>query len=90
MYPPQLNHLHSFFEGGDKDALLRTGLWNDVLAKQWLAEADYILIEAGLKQAWVMEILESDKYIELKPSPRAEKCRWQSVILVYKRVDVPE
>jgi len=90
VYPPQLNHLHSFFEGGDADALLRAGLWNDVLAKQWLAEADYILIEAGLKQDWVMEILESDNYIQLKSAPRTEKCRWQSVILVYKRVDAPE
>jgi hypothetical protein len=62
------------------------GLWNDVLAKQWLAETDYVLIEAGLKQDWVMEIVESDKYIKLKAAPKAERCRWQSSILVYKRV----
>jgi hypothetical protein len=86
VYPSQLNHLHSYFVGGDADALLRTGLWNDVLAKQWLAEADYILIEAGLKQDWVMEILESDHYVKLQASPKAERCRWQSSILVYKRV----
>ncbi len=90
VYPPQLNHTHSFYIGGDADALLRTGLWNDVLAKQWLAEADYILIEAGQKQDWVMAILQSDKYVKLKPSPKTEKCRWQSAILVYKRVDEPE
>jgi hypothetical protein len=90
VYPAQLNHSHSYFVGGDADALLRTGLWNDVLAKQWLAEADYILIEAGLQQEWVMEILKSDKYIELKSAPRTERCRWQSVILVYQRVDAPE
>lgn len=90
VYPPQLNHNHSYFVGGDTDTLLRTGLWNDVLAKQWLAEADYILIESGLKQDWVMEILESDKYVKLKASPKTEKCRWQSSILVYKRVDSPE
>ena len=90
VYPPQLNHNHSYFVGGDTDTLLRTGLWNDVLAKQWLAEADYILIESGLKQDWVMEILESDKYVKLKASPKTEKCRWQSSILVYKRVDSPK
>lgn len=86
IYPAQLNHTHSFFIGGDTDALLRIGLWNDVLAKQWLAETDYVLIEAGLKQDWVMEIVESDKYVKLKPAPKTEKCRWQSAILVYKRV----
>ena len=90
IYPPQLNHSHSYFVGGDTDALLRTGLWNDVLAKQWLAETDYILIESGLKQDWVMEILNSDKYEKLKASPKAEKCRWQSSILVYKRVGSSE
>jgi hypothetical protein len=90
IYPAQLNHTHSFFIGGDTDALLRIGLWNDVLARQWLTETDYVLIEAGLKQDWVMEILESDKYVKLKPAPKTEKCRWQSAILVYKRVDSPE
>ena len=90
VYPPQLNHLHSYFVGGDADALLRTGLWNDVLAKRWLAETDYVMVEAGLQQDWVMEILESDKYVKLESAPKAEKCRWQSAILVYQRVDSAE
>src|SRR6266487_911071 len=90
IYPPQLNHLHSYFVGGDADMLLRTGLWNDVLAKQWLTETDYVMIESGLKQDWEMKILESDKYIKLKASPKTEKCRWQSAILVYKRVNSSE
>lgn len=90
IYPPQLNHSHSYFVGGDTDALLRAGLWNDELAKQWLAETDYVLIEAGLQQDWVMEIVESDKYEKLKAAPKAERCRWQSSILVFKRVGSPE
>ncbi|HSB00732.1 MAG TPA: hypothetical protein VLE49_08785 [Anaerolineales bacterium] len=90
IYPPQLNHTHSFFIGGDTDALLRSGLWNDIAAKQWLAETDYVLIESGLKQDWVMQIVDSDKYIKLKASPKTEKCRWQSAILVYKRVGSPK
>ncbi|HSL46785.1 MAG TPA: hypothetical protein VK897_25335 [Anaerolineales bacterium] len=85
VYPPQLNHLHSYFVGGDTDTLLRTGLWNDVLAKQWLAEADYVLIESGLKQDWVIEILENGNYEKLKSAPKAERCRWESAIMVYKR-----
>lgn len=86
IYPPQLNHSHSYFVGGDTDTLLRAGLWNDELAKKWLAETDYVLIEAGLQQDWVMEIMESDKYEKLKASPKAERCRWQSSILVFKRI----
>jgi hypothetical protein len=90
IYPPQLNQSHSFFVGGDSDILLRNGFWNDALAKQWLAEADYILIEVGEKQDWEMQILNSDRYVKLNASPKAEKCRWQSSILVYKRVDSSE
>lgn len=90
IYPSQLNHNHSYFVGGDANELLRAGLWNDALAKQWLAETDYVLIEAGLKQDWLMEIVESDQYIKLEPSPKAERCRWESVILVYKRVGSSE
>jgi len=87
IYPPQLHHLHSYLVGGDTDRILRSGFWNDVLARQWLAETDYVLVEAGEQQEWVMQILESDKYLKLEPSPRAERCRWQSAILVFKRVD---
>lgn len=90
VYPPQLNHLHSYFVGGDADELLRIGLWNDELARQWLDEADYVLVEAGLQQDWLMQILDSDKYEKLKGSPKAERCRWQSAILVYKRVGSSE
>jgi hypothetical protein len=87
IYPPQLNHVHSYRIGGDPDMLLRFGLWNDSLARQWLAETDYVMVEAGLRQDWVMEILESEQYTQLESSPKAERCRWQSVIQVYKRVD---
>jgi hypothetical protein len=90
IYPPQLNHTHSYFIGGDADILLREGLWNDILARQWLAEADYILVETGEKQDWVMQILDSDNYVRLKATPKVERCRWQSLILVYKRVGAAE
>jgi hypothetical protein len=90
IYPAQLNHSHSYCGGGNADELLRGGLWNDELARKWLDEADYVLVEAGLQQDWVMQILESDKYEKLKASPKTEKCRWQSSILVYKRVGSPD
>ena len=45
IYPPQMNHVHSYFIGGDAETLLRYSQWNDELARQWLAEADYILVQ---------------------------------------------
>jgi hypothetical protein len=87
MYPPQMNHVHSYFVGGDADTLLRYSQWNDELARQWLAEADYILVQNTEKIYLTDEMLESGEYVKLASAPRAEKCRWQSVIQVYRRAD---
>ena len=87
IYPPQMNHVHSYFIGGDADALLRSSQWNDELARQWLAEADYILVQNTEKVYLTDEMLESGEYVKVMSAPRAEKCRWQSVIQVYRRAD---
>ena len=85
VYPPQLNHVHSYYIGGDSKVLLRFGQWNDELARQWLADADYIMVQNTEKVYLTDEMLESGQYIKVFSAPRAEKCRWQSVIQVYKR-----
>jgi len=86
VYPPQLNHTHSLFTGGDSDALLRFGYWNDELARKWLGEADYILLEKGHEQDWELQTLSSGNYVQLQSTRKVERCRWQSVIDVYQRV----
>ena len=87
IYPPQMNHVHSYFAGGEADTLLRYSQWNDELARQWLAEADYILVQNTEKVYLTEEMLESGAFVKVASAPRAEKCRWQSVIQVYKRAD---
>jgi hypothetical protein len=89
VYPPQLHHVHSYLIGGDADALLRFGLWNDELARQWINEADYVLIEKGWQQDWEVQVLEAGGYIKLESTRKVEACRWQSIIDIYRRVDVP-
>jgi len=90
IYPPQMNHVHSYFVGGDADMLLRYSQWNDELARQWLAEADYILVQNTEKVYLTDEMLESGEYVKVISAPRAEKCRWESVIQVYKRADAAQ
>ena len=85
VYPPQLNHVHSYYIGGDSKVLLRFGQWNDELARQWLADADYIMVQNTEKVYLTDEMLESGQYTKVFSAPRAEKCRWQSAIQVYKR-----
>ena len=87
VYAPQLNHVHSYFIGGESDVLWRYSQWNDDLARQWLADADYILVQNTEKVYLTDEMLKSGQYVRVFSAPRAEKCRWQSVIQVYKRTD---
>ena len=87
IYPPQMNHVHSFYRGGDADTLLRFSQWNEDLARQWLEEADYILFQPEERIYLSDEILESGDYVKVMASPKAERCRWQSVINVYQRVE---
>jgi hypothetical protein len=90
VYPPQLNHVHSYFIGGRSDLLLRFSQWNDDLARQWLADADYIMVQNTEKVYLTDEMLESGQFIKIFSAPRAEKCRWQSAIQVYKRADTAQ
>ena len=85
IYAPQMNHVHSYFTGGDPDTFLRFSQWNDELARQWLEEADYILVQNTEKVYLTDEMLESGEFVKVTSAPRAEKCRWESVIRVYRR-----
>ena len=90
IYPPQMNHVHSYFVGGDADGLLRFSQWNDELARQWLEEADYILVQNTEKVYLTDEMLESGAFEKVDSTPRAERCRWQSAIQVYRRAEVAQ
>jgi hypothetical protein len=90
IYPPQLNHVHSYHVGGDAQELLRFSQWNDELARQWLEDADYILFQSTELVYLTDDTIESGKYEKIMSAPKAEKCRWQSVINVYKRVDAAQ
>jgi hypothetical protein len=85
IYAPQMNHVHSYFIGGDPDTFLRFSQWNDELARQWLEEADTILVQNTEKVYLTDEMLESGEFVKVASAPRAEKCRWESVIQVYQR-----
>ncbi len=87
VYGPQLNHVHYYVNGGDADTLRRFGYWNDTLAEQWLANADYILVQETEMVYLTKEMLESGKYVHVLNAPKAEKCRWESIIQVYQRAD---
>jgi 4-amino-4-deoxy-L-arabinose transferase-like glycosyltransferase len=86
IYPPQLNQSHSFYYGGDSDLLLKNGYWTEELAKQWMKEADFILLEKGEKLDFEVKMVEGGGFESLGQTRKVEKCRWQSIIEIYRPV----
>ncbi len=84
VYPPQLNHYHSFWISEDDETLYRFSRWNESLGRRWMEEADYTLIEeAWLEEAWVQDALQSAGLQEIAVSPPPEPCRETSRIHVF-------
>jgi len=85
VYPPLLNHYHSFQHGGDPDNLYRLGRWNQELGIRWMQEADFIVVETAWFSDWVKEYIETSGMVELARPPRPEPCRHDSRLRVYIR-----
>ena len=85
-FPPQLNGDYTLRGGGDSDELLRFGYWNDQLAINWLANADYIMVEERNYSSTVAEFLDPSNYDEFEPTAPTDPCREDSSILVFRRI----
>jgi hypothetical protein len=85
IYPPQLNGDYSFRLGGDSDALLRYGWWNEPLGRQWAAEADYLLVEQKYYTGWLKDLLESGGYEEFARMPSNAPCRTDAALIIYRQ-----
>jgi hypothetical protein len=85
IYSPQIYALFSFRLDGDPDLLLRHGLWNESLARQWRQEADFIVTEVN----W-FEVhrpggdLDIQGYEEFQTQP-VNPCDPNSYLLIYQR-----
>ncbi len=88
IYPPQLNLVYSLSTGGDSDALLRYGWWDDTLSEKWLHEADYVLIEQRYfkRGGEVVAVLNSNDYEELPPAPSTASCLDDSYLRIFRRI----
>ncbi len=76
VYPPQLNHYHSFRVGAEDDALYRFSRWSESLGVGWMQEADYTLVEeVWLEDAWVQRALDAAGLEEIAVSSPPEPCR---------------
>jgi hypothetical protein len=51
--------------GGDMDALVRYGWWDESLGLKWIRDADYILVAQKYYYGWLQNTLESGDYQEI-------------------------
>lgn len=86
IYPPQVNDIYSFYVNGNDDELLKFGLWNESLARQWLKEADYIVIEDKYFSGFYRSILKSGRYQLITILPSQSSCRENSRLRVYQPI----
>jgi hypothetical protein len=84
IYPPQINNGYAYRVGGDPEELLKYGLWNDALDAQWLAEADYIVVESW-RYSDMKEALPAARFDEMPRSPAATSCLEGSGLRIFRR-----
>lgn len=86
IYPPQLNGSYNYSLGGDTDALLRYGWWDEPSARRWAAEADFIVIQQGNFPVsdWLAERLAAD-FEELPVSPSTGACLDDASLRIFRR-----
>lgn len=88
IYPPQLNGAYTKREGGDSERLLRSGFWNDELARRWLNEADVLLLSYALYSPERYPTITPDKYAELPPLGPFDSCKPESRLRVFIRTEL--
>ncbi len=74
IYPPQLNHLHAYYQNGDSDSLLRLGRYNNLLADQWYEGSNYILLEKEYAKKWEMDAIAADRLTQISDIPPLGNC----------------
>jgi hypothetical protein len=65
IYPAQLDGDYAYKLGGDMDALVRYGWWDESLGLKWIRDADYILVAQKYYYGWLQNTLESGDYQEI-------------------------
>jgi hypothetical protein len=86
IYPPQVYQDYFKTFGGDPIEVWKYGAWNEELARQWLSEADYVLVDGVDAEVWLRSESLSGAFVEVGHSPPLLPCRNDDYIYVFRRV----
>ena len=85
IYPPQLNYMFNYLEGGSSDELYKHGYWNEELALEWLAEADYAIIENSTFNGDVVKWINPEQFDELAHTVPINACDPSNYFRIFRR-----
>ncbi len=86
IYPAQVNGTYSYVIGGDPAELSRYGFWNEQMAKDWLDQTDYILVQEKYYSN-LAGLFNFNGFEELQPSPPVVTCEDGARIRIFRRID---
>jgi len=84
IFPAQLNSSYSFIRNGDTAEVIKFGFWNEELATEWKASADFFIIEAERYGGW-KDFFTPDKFVEYQRSPVGTSCLKDSQLRIFRR-----
>ncbi len=86
LFPAQINGDYAYRLGGDPAALVAYGYWNEQVGREWIQQADYVLVDVENNDGWIEAQLTNGPFIEIARASRpAEGCQNASPIYVYER-----
>jgi hypothetical protein len=86
IYPSQLNGDYTFMLSGESSALESFGYWDAQLARSWLLEADYVLVEERVYSDIHTLGFEEERYDEITRTRTTNPCRADSSIMIFRNL----
>jgi hypothetical protein len=87
IFPSQLNGKYSLRLGGNTDDLLKYGYWNSALERQWVENADYVLIDVGGPEDFAGSAVQSDAFQFIEETSPVLPCRPDTSFQLFKHKD---
>jgi len=84
IFPAQINSGYSFIRNGDTAELIKFGWWNEELAAEWKATADFFIIEEKRYGNW-KEFFTPEQFDEFAQSPVGTSCLEESHLRIFRR-----
>ena len=86
LFPAQINGDYAYRLGGDPAELVAYGYWNEQAGREWIQQADYVLVSVENNDGWIQAQLTNGPFTQIMRTSRpAEGCQDDSPIYVYQR-----